>query len=131
MFRDFREARELKQELPGLMDEIGQTMAAARADLAAELARPVGAAIPPAVVAKRLAEADAERAALNPSLVEMMRAGIVPMLRQKAEMVRAGVVAVDAPNFDLDLEVEYRRGVITADELAEIRAVAGTPGFGM
>jgi hypothetical protein len=130
MFRDLREAVELKRELPGLMDEIRQTQAAAREELVADLARPVGAAIPAATVAKRLAEAEAERAALNPGLVGMMRPGILPMLRQKAEMVRAGITAVDAPSFDLDLEVEYRRGVITAEERDDIRTVAGTPGFG-
>lgn len=132
VFREMHQAAELARDLPGLLGDVAEEARDAGSGLAVELSRPLGAAIAPEVVARRLAEADAERAALtsNPALLSGMRGAIVPMLQQKAELLRSGVVAVDAASFDLDLEVEFRRGVLRAEELAAIRGIAGTPGFG-
>lgn len=126
------QAAELARDLPGLLGDVAEEARDAGSGLAVELSRPLGAAIAPEVVARRLAETDAERAALtsNPALLSGMRGAIVPMLQQKAELLRSGVAAVDAASFDLDLEVEFRRGVLRAEELAAIRGTAGTPGFG-
>lgn len=126
------QAAELARALRGLLGDVAEEVRDAGSSLAVELSRPLGARIAPEVVARRLAEADTERAALtsNPVLLSGMRGVIVPMLQQKAELLRSGVAAVDAASFDLDLEVEFRRGVLSAEELAAIRGIAGTSGFG-
>ena len=131
VFREMHQAADLARDLPGLLGGVAEEIRGAGCGLAAELSRPAGATIAPEVVAQRLAEADAERAALtsNHALLSGMRAAIVPMLQQKAGLLRAGVPTVDAAAFDLDIEVEFRRGVLTAEELAAIRGIAGTPCF--
>jgi len=113
--------------------KIAQEWADAAAELREELARPAerptipDSPIAPEEVARRLAEADAMRPMMTGFVLTMTRQTSLPQWRRQAESVRDGLMPGYA--FDLDVECQFRSGVITAEELAELRGVAGTPGL--
>ena len=136
-FRDVHQAKELadfgRNELPGIFNEWKTAAAELKAELAQPVERPTLATSPiaPEEVARRLAEAEQQGAAMaqaGPAMLEMMRATTFGPFQAQAEAIAAG--QMPGHDFDLAIECQFRMGVLTAEQLASLRATAATPVFG-